>query len=165
MATNAVYQKFGTAVVFKNTGGDVAFTLKNIANGAGRVSAQWDRGTGALPMLFKLEVALKYAANLAIGALSTIYAYSTTATAEVDNSTSDAAIATQTLITSNWKPACVNVGNAVAVGPFYSEATVLLTGRYVSLAFWNASGQATDNNDGTSYCRLTPLFDDVQAAA
>lgn len=165
MATSAVYQKFGTARTFMNTGGDTAFTLKAVANGAGRISAQWDRGAGALPMLFKVEVALKYAAAITIGLYSTIYAYATTTSAEVDNGIADAAIATQTLITSNFKPVSVNVAAANTVGPFYSEATVLLTGRYVSLAFWNASGQAVENVDSSSYVRLTPLFDDIQAAA
>lgn len=164
MATNAVYQKAGTAVVFENTGGDVVLTLKNVANGAGRQSAQWDRGGTILPVLLKVEVTMKYAAGVTIGLGSRIYVYGTGTSANVDNGTSDAAIAAETLL-NNFAYVGANLASANTVGPFNSSHLVEVYGRYISFAVWNASGQTIENVDSSSLIRVTPYFSDIQAAA
>lgn len=164
MSTNKIYQTPGTAVVFKNTGGDVVLTLKNIGNGAGRISAQWDRGAGALPVRLKVEVALKYGSAVTVGLGSRIYAYGTQTSANVDVSTSDADLGAETQV-DNFAPVGINIASLNAVGPFHSSHIIEVYGRYVSFAVWNASGQTLDNADGTSYITVIPFPDDIQAPA
>ena len=165
MATNKIYYTPGTAKTFKNTGGDVTLTLKNVANGAGRLSAQLDRGAGSLPARYKVEVVMKYAANVTIGLVSRIYLHAAeNGSALVDGGTSDASIAAETQF-GNFAFIGQNAAAALSVGPFYSSHIVEIYGRYVSVGVWNASGQATENLDGSSYVVLTPIPDDVQAAA
>lgn len=165
MSTNKIHYTPGTSRTFKNTGGDTTFTLKNISSGAGRLSAQWDRGAGSLAARFKVEVCLKYGSAIAISAVARFYLHSAeTASANVDGGASDAAITAETQF-NNFDFIGSVAGSTNAVGPFYKSFIVEVYGRYLSLGFWNIGGQATDNADGTSFVVMTPVPDDIQAAA
>ena len=60
---NKIYRAVETPLVFRDSGGDVVLTLQNLAAGAGRVSAQYDRGDGSKPQyhevtaVFQMETA------------------------------------------------------------------------------------------------------------
>ena len=56
---NAVYQKAGTAITWKDSGGDLAITLQNLAFGAGRQGAQKDWGALSTPRPTKYAWRLK----------------------------------------------------------------------------------------------------------
>lgn len=164
MTTNKIYQTPGTTVTFMNTGGDVTLTLKNTANGHGRVSNQWDRGAGALPARVKVEACIKGASAIAISAGWHLYAYAAQGGATLSDLTADADLTAETQL-NNFLYIGKLLASSNAVGPFYGSWVVELVGRYVNLAVWNPSGQAIDNADGTSYIKITPMPDDIQAAA
>ncbi len=44
MATNLIYRDLGTRLTFEASGGSAVLTLTSVAPGAGRISAQLDRG-------------------------------------------------------------------------------------------------------------------------
>jgi hypothetical protein len=162
MTTNKIYQGTGTAIVFTETGGTL-FSPKNIANGAGRVSTQGDAGAGSQPRLYNIEAQFKTQANLAVGAAVRIYIHASTTTGA--DYVTDASIATETLLSSNFMYVGQITGNAVAVGPFYWSGSIWLPGRYIVVGLWNASGQSLTNTNGDNKITLTPIYDDVQAAA
>lgn len=155
----------GTKVVFKASGGDVTFTPQNVANGAGRISAQWDRGSGAQPMLYRWRAKTKAAAALAVGNLLEIYFATSDGTAvDANQSTADAAF-----------PAADKRRNLQRVGVVEADSTtsgelqigsglVLIDVRYVSVVWWNALGQALTNVAGDHEFSLTPITDQIQDA-
>lgn len=158
---NKVYQGFNAEKVFMNTGGDVTMTMKNIANGAGRISNQLDRSTGSLPMWFKWEAVMKAAASVTIGLPWRIYAYSSQTAAGSMDTTTDTALTVETQLL-NFRLLGSVYASANSVGPFYATGIIWLPGRYVNLGWWNASGQTSENVDSSSKIILTPLFDEIQ---
>lgn len=164
MTTNKIYQTAGTTVTFMNTGGDITLTLKNLAAGAGRVSNQWDRGAGSLPMRMKWEVAIKCGATVVVGTVYRIYMTVGTNITYADY-VADAAIATETMF-NNFALIGQAICSIVTSGTvFHANGIVEIPGRYVNLGLWNATGAIIDNADGTSWIKLTPFADDIQAAA
>jgi len=163
MATNAVYQKPGTAIVFTETGGSATFTPRNVANGAGRVSTKYDRGSGALPMRFKMEATFKAQAACTIGLPARIYAYSFQNGAAAADYVADAAVSAETQF-ANFQLIGSVYASSSAVGPFFGSWDVVLLGQYIVVGMWNASGQALTNVNGDNKITLTPIFEDIQAA-
>jgi hypothetical protein len=163
MATNLVYQKAGTAIVFTESGGTL-FTPKNVANGAGRVSTQADRGSGSLPMRFKWEAQIKSGSNITIGNVARIYLYAAESAAGSADFVTDAAISVETSF-NNFKFVGHVISNATSGGPFYASGVVWLFGRYITAGIWNATGQTFTNVNGDNKITLTPFADDIQAAA
>lgn len=163
MTTNLIYQKPETVVAFMNTGGDVTLTLKNLAAGAGRVSNQWARAAGSLPMRMKWEAAMSCGATVVVGAVYRIYMAVMTATTYADY-LADAAIATETML-SNFNLIGQVVCSIVTSGTvFYGSGVVEIPGRYINLAVWNGTAAILSNTDSTSWIRLTPFPDEIQAA-
>jgi hypothetical protein len=162
---NAVYLKRGTTKTFKDSGGDVAFTLTNLANGAGRISAQLDLGAAPQPYLYELRVSTQYAAALALGATMDVHISTsdgTTADA-VKAGTSDAAVAASTSLVNTKM-----VGQLVADGTTDNDKQqaswiIPIYARYVQIALFNNMGQALEAAATyASYASLTPLYDEIQ---
>ena len=61
------------AVSFKSTGGTVVFTAEATANGALAHSAQFDRGTGALPGYYRWFARIKASAVMTVSSVVKIY--------------------------------------------------------------------------------------------
>jgi hypothetical protein len=161
---NKVYQVPETAIVFTESGGDAVFTPKNIANGAGRISTQLDRGTVAKAMRYRWEAQFKGAAAVAIGSGVRVYLHAAhSAAAAVDGGQSDAGISAETQL-SNWALVGQVVASTNAVGPFYASGVVTILGRYLSVGLWNASGQTLTNVNGDNKITLVPIPDEIQAS-
>jgi len=160
---NAVKIQTGTPVVLTNTGGDYAFTLKNLANGAGRLSAQVDLGAAPRAWRYDVRVSLTAAGALTLGATYLAYVYLSTSDGtyeDGDKGTADAAVAALTEL-NNMR--CVLVLTPDDTGTeVQGSVEVPLSARYVSVAVWNALGGALANTDGTSLVRITPIYDEVQ---
>lgn len=164
MATQKIYQNFLTQSVFKNTDGNVTMTMKNIANGAGRISNQLDRGAGALPGWFKWEAVMTAAANVTIGNPWRLYIYSAQTSSSNVDTTTDTALTAETQLL-NFQPLGSVKASANTTGPFYNTGYIWIPGRYVNLGWWNASGQTTANTDGTTVITITSIYDEIQAPA
>jgi hypothetical protein len=160
---NKIYGTPETAISFKETAGDVTFTPKNVANNAGRISAQWDRGSGAKPTIYKWRAHTKAAAALAVGQSLEIW-FATSDGTDVDGNqgTTDAAFA-----------ASDKRRNLQYVGSIFSDSVtngevqigsglVEIRDRYVSVVWWNTFGQALTNTAGDHTFTLTAVPDEIQ---
>lgn len=165
MATNAVYSKLGTSAVFANTGGNITMTLKNIATGAGRISNQKDWGATPQPGWYKWEATMLPTSSPTLGVAWRIYAFvSYAANTAIDTATTDTALTAETQL-SNFTLLGSVYASVSGAGPFYGTGVIYLPGRYMNAGWWNASGVNTANSDTTTTITMTPLFDDIQAAA
>ncbi len=161
--TQSIYQKFGTSVVFANTGGNVVMTMKNIATGAGRISAQKDWGATPQPGWYKWEATMLPTSSPTLGLSWRIYAFCSYASATaIDTATTDTALTAETQLSNFTKLGDVYVSVSGA-GPFYNSGVVFLPGRYMNLGWWNASGVNTANTDTTTTITMTPLFPNQQS--
>lgn len=166
---NLIYTLPETAIVFTETGGDATFTPKNVANGAGRVSAQFDRGAGAKAMRYRVEAAVKTAANITPGTAGVqaevwiATAHSGSSLIDSDLGASDAGLSTRNqLLNAFLVGTIVPTGTAAGAGPFHRSWAIEILARYVSVALWNATGQTFTNVDGDNYVKLVPMPDQIQ---
>jgi len=164
--SNKIYRAIETPVVFRDSGGDVVISLLNLAFGAGRVSAQKDRGAGSLPAFHEIIGVFQFESSTGtlIGTAIEIWLFQSDGT-YVDGTvgTSDAAL------TSDKRRNGMLIGSVI--GDTESAATdivgrfmnVPITSRYYSIGVWNAA--TADNLENTSNaCRVivTPMPDEIQ---
>lgn len=165
MTTNAIYDKSGSVVTFKDANGTVTFTLKDAVDlGNGQVSNQADMGASPAPRLFKWYARMKWVATPTLGDVVRIYAFDTDNTGEGDL-TGDGDVTPETKF-GNFRLIGQVICSVAADQYFYGTGLVYLPGRYVVLGVWNASG-TKDLNATSEACfiSLTPIYPDVQAAA
>lgn len=170
MTTNLIKQQEGTVKVFAASGGDVTFTFQNVANGAGRISAQLDLGAAPRGRLYRYTAKWKANSTPTVGNVVRISLFNgdnASSTRQAGTvGTSDAAISSENDFlncTAQLKPIIVDAASTSK--SFQIDGYVILTGRYVSVGFWNASGVTGTNTAGDHEFTLQALYDDIQAAA
>lgn len=151
-----------TNVVFKSTGGDVTFTPQNVANAAGRISAQLDRGAGAKPGFYRWYALTKAAAALAVGNQLRIYLNQShgSAAGEVtgNQATTDGAFASEDKLRNMGAPIGVVNADSTTNGEIQIATGVcFIYSRYVQVVWWNALGQALTNVAADHVFILTPI--------
>lgn len=159
---NKIYYNPETAHTFSSSG-NTTFTPQNISNAAGRISAQWDRGSGVQPSLFVWRAKSKAAAVLVAGTRLEIYLSTSDGTIQDGNlGTSDAGVSTVAKL-NNLRPVGAIVADSTTNGePQYASGYVEIRDRYVSVVWWNALGQSLTNTAGDHEFILTPVPDEVQ---
>jgi hypothetical protein len=163
---NLILNLAGSIITFAPSGGTVAITLTSLGNGAGRVSAQWDRGAGAQPGLYIAQMETKAAAALAVGAQLFVYLLQSSNSADVPGNlgTADAAVASSDKQRNLGAPIITINADSTSNGEIQiSNSNIIeVYGRYVSLFAWNALGQALTGTGGDHYITLTPVPAEVQ---
>lgn len=154
---------------FTNTGGDVTWTLKNLSNGAGRISSQLDLGAYPRTTRYRYWARAKWQATptqyqlFSIGVVGwdddagTSYATGNF-TQTTDSGTRDGSTAIVLADLTNLLPLRpIVVDKASASFFFTSSGLVELPWRYIQLVGWNGGGSALTNTDGDALLRLTAL--------
>jgi hypothetical protein len=165
MTTNAIYGKSGSAITFKDANGTVVFTLKDAVDlGNGQSSAIGDLGATPRPMMYSWEARMKWVATPALGDVVRLYAYCSDVSADADLA-SDGDVTPETKF-GNFQLIGQVICSVAADQYFYAAGMVYLPRRYIVLGVWNASG-TKDLNATSEACviKLTPVYDDVQAAS
>lgn len=169
MATNLVYHKPETAVTFLDSGGTVVLTWASLGNGAGRISAQWDRGAGSKPALHTIQAFVKAAAALAVGAQFEVYLIQSAVSADVPGNlgTADAAVSAADKRRNLGAPVLIINADSTSNGErqVSNSNIVEIYGRYVSIVVWNALGQALTATASDHGATIVPYPADIQAAA
>jgi hypothetical protein len=161
--SNDILAVRGTGVVFKQTGGNVAFNPVSITNGQVRYSAQYDRGTAPSPNLYNWRARTKTAANPSIGAIMTIYLAAGDGTdIDGDIGTGGGLLASVDQL-RNIPPIGVVVANyATTTNIYTASGTVEINARYVSVLWRNDLGVALSATAADSVFTLEPLNYQVQ---
>ena len=71
--SNKIYRAIETPITFKDSGGSAVITLQNLAAGAARVSARYDRGAGDLPRLYKWRAVLQWTTTPTVNQYADLY--------------------------------------------------------------------------------------------
>lgn len=163
---NAIYLNRGTSKVLQASSGDVVFTMDNIANGAGRISARADWGADPIPDAYEVVVTIDATSAPTTGTVARVYwvnASASTGSAGTDGffGESDAAISDEDRLRN-----CDLLGSVQADeesgNTFVKRFRYATAARYCQLAFFNAFGVTTTNTANISTVTVTPLYYEVQ---
>lgn len=160
---NEVLDKQGTAIVIKESGGNITFTPKNIANNTGRMSAVIDLGA-TFAKKYAVEVISKLGSAPTAGLTIEVYwATSKDGTVWPGKVTgSDAAY--PSTVDDNKKQLAL-LGTLTCHNTTDAQIQVLglrPIGRYGVIVWVNETAQTLTNTAGDHIVTLTPIIDEIQ---
>ena len=172
MATNKIYADPGSTFTFEASGGDVGWTPQNTASLYGRISAVWDRGSGAKPARYKWRCTTRWVATPSYGDCLRLYlvtssASATPAVTDGGYTFGDAQLSTENPLLADCTPIGGVAANSVDQ-PYCASGIVYIYDRYVAIAAFNAStvsSKALTNTAGDHYLTLTEVPDEIEAAS
>jgi hypothetical protein len=136
--TQKSYADTGSSITFKDSGGSAVITLQNLAYGTGRVSANYDRSTGAKPQLFEVLAVMQWEDNPVATEVAEVQYTSYTSAVTVVTG----AAARPVTITAMTVPAATIPGTVTGYGYCYSDACVVEASVLVYVQQVTAGGQA-----------------------
>jgi hypothetical protein len=140
----------------------VTITLANLGPGTGRVSAQYDRGIGAKPFLYKWRFSCQLTGTNVVGAVIDLF-FATGDGANIDGEvgTIDAALPTDKR--RNLQPlGSLTVDQVVTNTTMSSSGLIMLADRYISLGVWNGTGLTFNNSTSVHKLSLIPVPPEIQ---
>lgn len=169
---NLIYQNPETTIWFvpatATQAEDAAFEIHNLASGAGRQSAQYDRGVGATPAWYEFCAFVQFADTPVVGETVDVYlkpagtSASATAHPANDDGTSEGAVSAEDK-TKNLQWICsLVVDEAAADVEMVARGVVFISARAFQVVFWNSTADALTNDDDENGFFLTPIPDEVQ---
>lgn len=142
-------------LTFQDSGGSAVITLQNLAFGAGRYSARYDRGTGSKPGWARVWGKFQFETAAAIGEIVQVWVlpWSSHGTplAPGGLGTADAALTTDLRRNLNGGIPTLQVSadkTSTATDIVGMAPLVWIPGRYLTVAVWN--GSAADNLENTA---------------
>lgn len=160
---NKIYRASETAITFKDSGGDAVITLQNLAFGAGRISAQYDRGTGSKPARYKWKAVFQFATAPELGEVVELYLAESDGT-YVDGTvgTADAALTTDKR--RNLRPIGAVIADTTSTATnVIGSGIVEIWERYFSVGVWNAAdAENLQNTANVNLIIFTPMPDEIQ---
>jgi hypothetical protein len=163
VATSKVYVNPETPLTWKNTGGTAVITGTSLANNAGRVGAQIDRGASARAQRFYWEFECHVASGT-LGQTVSIYlatAHANSASPDGNVGTADAGLATLDKRRNLLFLGVVEV-DVSSTALLKGSGTIEIAARYLSLVIVNESGVAFSGTATDTVFSLTPIPDENQ---
>ena len=161
---NKLYGAIETAVTFTDSGGDVAFTLANLAAGSGRVSAQRDKGTGSRAVLHKVRAIFQFESAPAEGETVDVYiAEGDGVNVDGNLGAADAAVADADTLKYLKFIGSVTAESAAAATVFEASFAVNIYERHYSVVAWNSSAASNlAATAGVNKVIVTPVPPELQ---
>ncbi len=160
---NLIYTASQTAITFKESGGDAVITLLNLGYGAGRISAQYDRGAGSKPMRYSWKAVVQFETAAVIGELVELYL------AQSDGTVVDGVVGTADAALAGDKRRNLDLIGVVVADTVSTATNIVASGicyiwqRFFSVRVWNGSaGDNLENTANANYITFTPIPDEVQ---
>ncbi len=167
---NKIYVNQEAAVTFGTNTDTVTCTIKNLAAGAGRVSAQLDRGAGARAEEFEWRAKFTFATTPVVGEAIDLYlSPSDGSIQDGDLGTSDADVdgvlgkgAVADVVKNLYYLGSVVVQKADATQSMKAGGRCRIASRYVSLVVHNNTADALGTVDADQQVRLIPSPAEMQ---
>lgn len=168
MATNAVFQKAGTAVQWTDTTGDLAMTLNNLAAGAGRQGAVKDWGvlTTARATRYHFRFLVQQETAGVVGETIDLYWKGGDNTDfDNDDGTGDIALSAEDKLKNLKYLGSIVVDEAAADVDLSISGVFENFDRTGQPVVFNNSADNLQATNNVSFVTVTPIFDDIQASA
>ena len=164
MPTSQIKYNPGTAISFKSSGGDAAFTPTSVAAGAGRISAVYDRGAGVLVAPCRWQGRFRSGTNPAVGGVVRVYFITGQDGTYQDGlfAAGDAAISSEDTLRNATMIGMIQADTASTTKDFVKSGLIYVYARYIRVAFWNATSQALSATAADMEFTLQPMPDEAQ---
>lgn len=164
MATSLLYTLRETAILFADTAQaeDATLTLSALASGAGRRSARFDRGAGAIASLYEWRLNWSLTGTNVLLAAAEIWIFTS------DGTTADGNIGTtDAALTSGERNAGKLAGLALVTQTttntvMSSSGYIWVPSRYITMGVWNATTLPFQTSTTLHQLYLTPVPDQAQ---
>jgi hypothetical protein len=161
--TDLIYYLPQTIITFGNNSNTVLFTPQSITTAAGRISTQWNRGTGAQPREFRWRAKTKSSSAYTVGAVLEIYlATSDGTTVDGNFGTSDAGFSSADLRRNLQPVGTIVADNTTAGNPLQASGRIDIEEQFVSVVWWNALGVTLTGTAADHLFELTPVPSQLQ---
>jgi hypothetical protein len=164
MTTSRIYTVRETAILFADSAQteDATLTLSALASGAGRVSARYDRGAGAIASLYEWRLNWSLSGTNVLLAAAEIWIFTSDGTnADGIVGTADAALATGQRNAGKLAGLAL-VTQTTTNTVMTSSGYVWIPSRYVSMGVWNATTLAFQTSTSLHQLYLIPVPDEAQ---
>ena len=147
---------------------DYAFEIHNIAAAAGRQSAAWDRGVGAVPALYEWCAFVQFATPAVLGETVDFYLKpmgsdaSATAHPANDDGTGSAAVSAIAKLNNLHYLGSIVVDEAAQDIEMVARGMCYLTARGYNIVMWNRTADALTNDVDENGFYMTPVPDQIQ---
>jgi|ERR1043166_5319876 hypothetical protein len=159
---NKVYQHDETAIVWKSSGGDHAFTPTSLATAAGRQGAYHDFDTSARAALYAWRMALKPGGTRVVGEIIRVYWITSDGTSpDNDDGTGDIAVSALDKLRNVDQIGTIQIDENAAV-VMVGHGVIEVTHRYGAPAIWNATANTLSATAGDYIFTLTPIPPEIQ---
>lgn len=165
---NKVYRALEAALSWKTTGGTAVLTLTSLANNAGRIGVQVDRGAASSASRYIWRLVTKLGAtvtSVALGNTISVYLATGDASALVDGAqgTADAALSSLEKRRNLQFLGVVEVDKTPASGDqWIGSGVVEIANRFISPVIVNEVGNTLSATAGDHEFTLTPIPDEIQ---
>jgi hypothetical protein len=144
MAAGDIYRNQGTKVYFSPasaTNNDVTFEVDGLGAGAGRQSAQWNRGSGAQPAEYEVRAFAKFAAQPVLDEIIGVFLKTSDSTggtqSDNDDGVSDAAVSSEDKLKNLPQILTLTVDEENVSVELGKSALVVIVAQYVQVVWWN----------------------------
>ncbi len=159
---SAAYQQLGTEVSFASAG-DVVFSAASIAYGAGRKSAQWDRGASPQPEEYTWRAKTKLQATPIVGETIDFYIATSDGTILDGTTTAGDADFTDEDALANMMYVGSLVVDTTTTDSVQGSGVFRMTSRYGVLVMWNSTAAETlSATAGDHDFIVTPVYMEAQ---
>lgn len=156
-----LYNAVETSVVFKSSGGDVVLTFASTADQALAHSAQYDRGTGSKPGLYRWFLRAEASGTQTAGRQLRIYLIQAKDATDVPGRipTTDGEVASASNRVRNLGSP-IGVGNSdstTSTDEIIASGICFIYSRYVSVGIFNDLGQALNASETGQYFEIAAI--------
>jgi len=149
----------GTAIEFKASGGDAALTLTSLASDAGRQSAEHDRGSGDLDLLYEWRAYCKFGTTPVVGETVDIYLKTSDGTHDDnDDGATDAALSAEDKLKNLTYLGSIVVDEASTTPEFSASGVCSITAQYIQIVVENSTADALSSTAADHGVILTPII-------
>jgi hypothetical protein len=160
---NKIYLAPETTITFKSSGGTVMFTPTSVADAAGRLSARHDLGSASRSRRYEWRAKTKLSAAATVGRVIEIYLATSDGTiADGNQGASDAAFSAGDERRNLKFIGVIEVDKNDSTRVFHASGVCEIDARYVSVVWWNDTGQSLSGTASDHEFILTPVPDEVQ---
>jgi len=160
---NKVYIARETSITFTDSSGDVALTLNNLAAGAGRISAQEDRGAGSFALDCEVRAVIEFDTAPVVGETVDIYISTSDGTdPDGQEGVADAALGSTNSLKNMLYVGSLIVTSTDADHQMTASFVCRIPTRYFSIVVHNNTADNLQATANTSWIIVTPIPSEIQ---
>ena len=155
---NKTYVARETALTFKDSTGDVALGLNNLAAGVARISAQKDLGAGSTPFTYEVRAVIEFETAPVVGEVVDLYLVTSDGTdPDGQEGTSDANVGNNNSLDNMTRIGPVVVTSTDADHQMTASFQIRIPTRYFSIVVHNNTADNLQATANTSWVIVTPI--------